>query len=95
MADVGCRNTVFGAEAQEASRHLPAWLAAGIRHLRVEFVHETGDHVTRVVDAFNEFLAGVATVEELTRRLRSVAPEGSTEGSLFVPAGAFALPVLQ
>ncbi len=95
MADVGCRNTVFGAEAQEASRHLPTWLAAGIRHLRVEFVHETGDQVTRVVEAFNEFLAGVATAEELTRRLRSVAPEGSTEGSLFVPAGAFALPVLQ
>ena len=27
MADVGCRNTVFGAEAQEASLHLEAWLA--------------------------------------------------------------------
>ena len=25
MADVGCRNTVFGAEAQEASLHLAAW----------------------------------------------------------------------
>ena len=26
MADVGCRNTVFGAEAQEASAHLDGWL---------------------------------------------------------------------
>ena len=26
MADVGCRNTVFGAEAQEASAHLDSWL---------------------------------------------------------------------
>jgi putative protease len=85
---------VFGAEAQEASRHLPAWLAVGIRHLRVEFVHETGDQVTRVVETLNEFLTGRATVDELTRKLRSVAPEGSTEGSLFVPAGAFTLPVL-
>ena len=25
MADVGCRNTVFGAEAQEASLHLDNW----------------------------------------------------------------------
>ena len=25
MADVGCRNTVFGAQAQEASRHLDDW----------------------------------------------------------------------
>ena len=45
MADVGCRNTVFGAEAQEASLHLAEWLAAGIRHFRIEFVHETPDQV--------------------------------------------------
>src|SRR5205807_7397233 len=32
MADVGCRNTVFGAEAQEASAHLAAWKQAGIQH---------------------------------------------------------------
>jgi putative protease len=25
MADVGCRNTVFAAEVQEASAHLDAW----------------------------------------------------------------------
>src|SRR5262249_36626427 len=35
MADVGCRNTVFGAEAQDASRHLETWLAAGIRQFRL------------------------------------------------------------
>ncbi|HEX6896921.1 MAG TPA: U32 family peptidase, partial [Bryobacteraceae bacterium] len=31
MADVGCRNTVFGAEAQEASAFFESWLRAGIR----------------------------------------------------------------
>ncbi|MGB5060263.1 MAG: U32 family peptidase, partial [Candidatus Promineifilaceae bacterium] len=39
MADVGCRNTVFGAEAQTAAAHLPDWQAAGIVHYRLEFVH--------------------------------------------------------
>src|SRR5690349_13287595 len=39
MADVGCRNTVFGAEAQEAARHLDSWRAAGIHHFRLEFAH--------------------------------------------------------
>ena len=63
--------------------------------LRIEFVHETGDQVRRVADAFREFLAGRATVEELSRKLRAAAPEGVTEGSLFVPTGAFQLPVLQ
>ncbi|HEV2446366.1 MAG TPA: U32 family peptidase, partial [Candidatus Sulfopaludibacter sp.] len=30
LADVGCRNTVFGAEAQQAAQHLEEWRAAGI-----------------------------------------------------------------
>ena len=94
IADVGCRNTVFGAEAQEASRHLKNWLDAGIRHYRIEFVHETPEQVARVVQAFTEFFAGGATAEELRRALQGVAPEGVTEGSLFVPENAL-LPVLQ
>ncbi len=94
MADVGCRNTVFGAEAQEASLHLAEWLAAGIRHFRLEFVHETPDQVARIGRAFTDFFSGRATPEELHRALQRSAPEGVTEGSLFVPASAL-LPVLQ
>jgi len=94
MADVGCRNTVFGAEAQEASLHLAEWLAAGIRHFRLEFVHEAPDQVARIGRAFTEFFAGRSTPEELHRVLQRCAPEGVTEGSLFVPASAL-LPVLQ
>jgi putative protease len=94
MADVGCRNTVFGAEAQEASAHLAEWQAAGIRHFRLEFVHETPEQVTRIGRAFGDFFAGRATPEELHRALQRCAPEGVTEGSLFVPSNAL-LPVLQ
>jgi putative protease len=94
MADVGCRNTVFGAEAQQASLHLAEWLAAGIRHFRLEFVHETPDQITGIVLAFADFFAGRATPEELHRALQRSAPEGVTEGSLFVPSSAL-LPVLQ
>jgi putative protease len=94
MADVGCRNTVFGAEAQQASLHLAQWLAAGIRHFRLEFVHETPDQVTRIGRAFADFFASRSTPEELQRILQRCAPEGVTEGSLFVPSSAL-LPVLQ
>jgi putative protease len=94
MADVGCRNTVFGAEAQEASSHLEAWLAAGIRHFRLEFVHETPEQVTRIGQAFEDFLAGRATTQELHRKLQRAVPHGVTEGSLFVPSSAL-LPVLR
>ncbi len=95
MADVGCRNTVFGAEAQEASRHLEAWRRAGIRHFRLEFVHESAGDVRRIVRAFQRTLAGAALPAQLTAELKSIVPEGATEGSLFVPDGYLSLPVLQ
>lgn len=94
MADVGCRNTVFGGEAQEASAHLNEWLEAGIRHFRAEFVHESAAAVTRVAEALKEALARQLPPAELRRRLREVAPQGITQGSLFVPAAAV-LPILQ
>ena len=84
MADVGCRNTVFGAEAQQASAHLADWLAAGIRHFRLEFAHETAHQVESVAEAFREALAARISARELTQRLQRAAPEGITEGSLFV-----------
>jgi U32 family peptidase len=95
MADVGCRNTVFGAEAQEASRQLDAWRTAGIAHYRLEFVHESAAQVALISGAFVEALAGELNSTELTRRLAQIAPEGVTEGSLFVPAGYTTIPLMQ
>ncbi|WP_238613445.1 U32 family peptidase [Candidatus Oscillochloris fontis] len=85
MADVGCRNTVFGAEAQEASRHLDAWRSAGMVHYRLEFVHETRNEVLQVVNLFNDYFAGRISATDLHRQLATLAPGGTTEGSLFVP----------
>jgi putative protease len=95
MADVGCRNTVFGAEAQDASAHLPAWLDAGIRHFRLEFVHETPEQVAGVIRSFRETLAGKRTPVWLARELKNIVREGTTQGSLFVPRGYMELPILQ
>jgi len=95
LADVGCRNTVFGAEAQEASRHLDQWKRAGIRHYRVEFVHETPDEVRRVTRAFASALNDEITPQQLSAELKKIAPQGTTEGSLFIPADYLKLPILQ
>jgi U32 family peptidase len=85
MADVGCRNTVFGAEAQEISTHLDAIRRTGIRHFRLEFVHETAAQVRQVAVAFQDALAGRCTAQALSARLAAVAPQGVTQGSFFVP----------
>lgn len=94
IADVGCRNTVFGAEAQEASAFLGRWLDAGIRHFRLEFVHESAEELSSITRAFRSALAGDVTFRQLAEILRRAAPQGSTQGSLFVPAGFPELPVL-
>jgi U32 family peptidase len=88
MADVGCRNTVFEGRAQTAAGHLPLWLDAGIRDLRLEFVHEDAAGVSAVVAAFRAALAGELGAEGLDARLAAVGGQGVTQGSLFVPAGA-------
>lgn len=94
MADVGCRNTVFGAEAQVASRHLDQMLRSGIRHFRLEFVHESASDVQRVTGAFQDYFAGRINAAELDQRLRKIAPQGTTEGSLFVPEDYLKLPII-
>jgi putative protease len=95
IADVGCRNTVFGAEAQEASGYVDQWRAAGIRHFRLEFAHESAQQVDAVVRAFDLTLTGSMTTEKLGAELRKVAPQGTTEGSLFVSNDYLKLPILQ
>jgi U32 family peptidase len=85
MADVGCRNTVFGAEAQVASLHLDQMQSSGIRHFRLEFVHESAQDVRRVVSAFQDYFAGRISSKQLDNRLAKIAPQGTSEGSLFVP----------
>ncbi|MFN8531590.1 MAG: DUF3656 domain-containing protein [Anaerolineae bacterium] len=93
MADVGCRNTVFGAQAQVASRHLESMRASGIVHFRLEFVHESAAVVKQVTEVFQRCFAGKISTAELDQRLAKIAPQGTTEGSLFVPEGYLTIPV--
>ncbi len=95
MADVGCRNTVFGAEAQVASRHLDQMQASGIVHYRLEFVHESGDDVKQVTRACQAYLAGQITAGDLDGRWQTIVAQGTTEGSLFVPEDYLKVPVMQ
>jgi U32 family peptidase len=94
MADVGCRNTVFGAEAQTGAKHLELWLEAGLRDFRLEFVHESPEQVRGVIHAFQQSLSGEKSFEWLTKELSKVSPSGTTEGSLFVPEDFSHLPQL-
>ena len=93
IADVGCRNTVFGSEAQEASKHLLSWLNAGIQHIRLEFVQESPAQITQVVALFQQGIRGAMSWSDIGRALRHAAPQGTTEGSFFVPDNHLVIPL--
>lgn len=95
MADVGCRNTVFGAEAQTAVEHLEEWRAAGIVHYRLEFVHETAEQVAAIIAAFDRTLQGQQPSSALAEQLGKAAPQGITQGSLFIPNDYLRVPLMQ
>ncbi len=52
VTDVGCRNTVLSARAQSSEGRLPALVAAGVGHLRIEFADETGEAAGAALEFF-------------------------------------------
>ncbi len=85
MADVGCRNTVFGAEVQSAAKFLDEMRSAGIRHFRCEFVHQDETTTRAVCESFLEYFADTISSLQLQRQLSDFSPAGTTDGSLYVP----------
>ena len=69
--DVGCRNTVFNAQAQSAAALVPELLAAGVRRLRVELVRESAEEAARVVAAYRGLAAGELAPADVVRRARA------------------------
>lgn len=82
VVDVGCRNTVFNAQAQSAAAVVPRLLAAGVRRFRVEFVWEDQRACAAVLEAWTELLQGRSTPAQLTTRLRTQEQFGVTAGTM-------------
>ena len=82
VVDVGCRNTVFNAQAQSAASLVPALIAAGVTRLRVELVRESGAEAQRVVDAYTQLAAGALSPREVVRRAAVHEQFGVTRGTM-------------
>jgi putative protease len=82
IVDVGCRNTVFNAQAQSAAFLVPALLERGVRRLRLEFVRESALDTGRVLTAYGELVDGTLTTAELRRRLGIHEQFGVTRGTM-------------
>ncbi|QDZ24490.1 peptidase [Chloropicon primus] len=91
LADQGCRNTLFNAQAQSGARFLhDKFLVAGIRHYRIEFADEPASAVATVVKAYQELLLGHMDAADLEEQVlmkildSNGVPQGFTTGSLEV-----------
>jgi collagenase-like PrtC family protease len=67
LADMGCRNTVFNAQAQSGAEYLPDLMDAGVRHFRVELVDEPGSVVRDLLEAYRGAVAGDTRGAEVMR----------------------------
>lgn len=82
IVDVGCRNTVFHHEPQQAAAVLPKLVQRGVRRVRVEFVRETRSETATVLRAWQDRLAGRITAEGLQDRTGARAQIGVAQGRM-------------
>lgn len=82
VVDVGCRNTVFNAQAQSAAGLVPELLARGVQRFRVELVRETAAETTRVYEGYRDLVAGKATASDVVRRASVHEQFGVTRGTM-------------
>lgn len=82
IADAGCRNTVFNGTAQTGAEFAQALLTLGLRHFRLEFLNESPAEVKRIVQCYQDLLAGKISGTQLWRDLNLNNQLGVTRGSL-------------
>ena len=82
LADVGCRNTLYNAQAQSAATFIPRMKAMGLRHFRVEVLRETPDETRLVIDRYSRLLADLDEPDHTRRSLNVLSQLGVTSGTM-------------
>ncbi|WP_392530868.1 DUF3656 domain-containing protein [Nostoc sp. C117] len=85
-ADIGCRNTVFNGTAQTGAEYVQRLIELGLRHLRIEFVNETPEQVSKTIHCYSQLLQGEITGSQLWRELKLQNQLGVTRGPMGVSA---------
>jgi putative protease len=81
-ADLGCRNTLFNGRAQTAAEAIPAFLAAGVRHFRLELLQENGPDSLRRLDLYRRALVGEVSGRQVWQQEQLDSRLGVTRGTL-------------
>lgn len=81
-ADVGCRNTLFNAQAQTGASFFDDLHKIGLRHYRVELLEENRDEARDTIRQYQQLLRGERDGHTLWRDLRAKSQLGVTRGTL-------------
>ena len=81
-ADLGCRNTLFNGRAQTAAEAIPALLAAGVRHFRLELLQDTPADAKRRATLYRGALAGEISGRAVWQQEQLDSRLGVTRGTL-------------
>jgi putative protease len=84
IVDVGCRNTVYNAQAQSAAQLVPRLVERGVRRFRVELVRETFAEAQVVLAAYQSLVDGAISPAEAVRRAGGHEQFGVTRGTMRV-----------
>jgi putative protease len=82
LADAGCRNTVFNAQAQSGAAFFSSLHAAGLRLFRIECLEENRDQTRDLIREYRRLLAGEIAGDALWCNLRVQSQLGVTHGTL-------------
>jgi putative protease len=82
VADVGCRNTVYNAQAQSAAEYVPRMRELGLRHFRVELLREDAAGTRLALDHYARLIAGIEGPRAARRSLNVLSQLGVTAGTL-------------
>jgi collagenase-like PrtC family protease len=84
LADMGCRNTVFAAQAQSGVHSISQWKESGIGRIRVELVDEGYDDAQKIVSGYLGVIEGTAKASKVWDSLLEVRDSnGRTAGVSF------------
>ena len=84
LADMGCRNTVFSAESQSGLYSMNDWIKAGIGHLRIELVDESGEDAARIASLYLQFLSKEMQPEKVWKELDMIPDSNGRLGGVGV-----------
>jgi len=82
LADMGCRNTVFSAEAQSGVHSVKEWVDAGVGTLRIELVDEGKNDTKRIVQGYLDVMNGNVKPSVVWETLKDIRDSNGRAGGV-------------